>query len=473
MKLLKIFLAPVLTGIFFQGAFASEVQKQYLVFAGGGVKGLAYAGALAKFASSEQQWNNSVMINGKPVDGAMGSSAGAITSMLVVLDYSVNDIYTQTKSVPWGDFIDNIYSRREYLFDFKDITFSFTGFIHLMQKLSELTNAYTKQVDMISRYSVASSGMALDALVGKLVKNAKGDENYTFKQLYENDHKELYVMTYNVAYHSPYVFSYITSPDMPIKDAVVTSSSLPGFFPAQFFKKDQNNNYQHVSFSELKNNYLGLDNMSVTTDVQPFGQFETAAGKKLQSVEPFVDGGYVNNFPLDWLSDHLQEQNANILGMLLVDDAEEKWIKTGEYAFVGQHLGVAPFNNPLVSGQFASQQQLLAGGKAMVSYTSSLLMERLMQSQYNKYVQNQDYIDQIVFVNNAGVSTTDFNGMNDPKTIKKLLMGGCRGAEGYINLNDDGLSNETPQLKLTTNDASSGLPGSCEMIVNNLMGNAH
>jgi NTE family protein len=80
---------------------------QYLVFEGGGVKGIAYAGALQVF---EQK---GIL---PQIKGVAGTSAGAITACLLSLRYSAAEIKTQVDQVDFGAFADheNIFKKLHY-----------------------------------------------------------------------------------------------------------------------------------------------------------------------------------------------------------------------------------------------------------------------------------------------------------------------------------------------------------------------
>jgi NTE family protein len=80
---------------------------QYLVFEGGGVKGIAYAGALQVF---EQKGALA------QIKGVAGTSAGAITACLLSLRYSAAQIKVLVDQVDFGAFADheNIFKKLHY-----------------------------------------------------------------------------------------------------------------------------------------------------------------------------------------------------------------------------------------------------------------------------------------------------------------------------------------------------------------------
>ena len=73
------------------------MEYQNIVFEGGGVKGLAYVGALQVMESEGLL---------AKVQRVAGTSAGAITACLVALKYSAEDITKIVKSMDLGSFDD-------------------------------------------------------------------------------------------------------------------------------------------------------------------------------------------------------------------------------------------------------------------------------------------------------------------------------------------------------------------------------
>ncbi len=165
-----------------------------LVFEGGGVKGIAYGGAL-------EELDKLNILNG--IVRVAGTSAGAINACLLALGYShkeVSDIIAQTN---FNDFEDG---STIPLFNIGRVFKNFGWFKG--DKFSEWISTH--------------------------IKAKTGNADFTFKQLAEQiDSKQfrhLFVVSTNLTRQQSDVFSHETTPDIPIKLAIRASMSIPLFF---------------------------------------------------------------------------------------------------------------------------------------------------------------------------------------------------------------------------------------------------
>lgn len=166
-----------------------------LVFEGGGVKGIAYGGALDIL----DQMN--ILSN---ITRVAGTSAGAINAVLVALGYSsqeVSKIIAET--------------------DFKD-------FEHRKAFLSSLYGFF-KDYGWFS-------GDAFQEWIGKLIKDKTGSKDFTFGELYnavetsQKSFKLLYIIATNLTKQTAEIFSHEKTPDIPISYAARMSMSIPLYF---------------------------------------------------------------------------------------------------------------------------------------------------------------------------------------------------------------------------------------------------
>jgi len=162
-----------------------------LVFEGGGVKGIAYVGAMQVLEEK------GVLSNVKRVGG---TSVGAINAALVALGFTDEE----QRKVLWG-------------LDFKN-------FLDTSWFIPNISRVLT-------RYGWYK-GDFFREWMGNLVKEKMGTADATFKDLKENNKPDLYVYGTNLNTHFSEVFSIERTPDMPITEAVRTSMSLPLFFTA-------------------------------------------------------------------------------------------------------------------------------------------------------------------------------------------------------------------------------------------------
>lgn len=167
-----------------------------LVFEGGGVKGLAYGGALEILHSKG-------ILN--TIERVAGTSAGAINASLLACGYTYKDVHAIIANTDFKSFQD-----KSPLFP---------------------TNIY-RLVNSYGWYK----GDTFRKWIADLIAKKTGNPNYTFLNL-ENDrgmkrYKELYVVASNLSMQKPVVFSYETTPNVAIADAVRASMSIPLYFQA-------------------------------------------------------------------------------------------------------------------------------------------------------------------------------------------------------------------------------------------------
>ncbi|MCB1195637.1 patatin-like phospholipase family protein [bacterium] len=167
-----------------------------LVFEGGGVKGIAYAGAMEVLESKNilQQ-----------ITRVGGTSAGAINALLVGLNYSAEDTRRILFNMDFNAFMDDQWG--------------------VLRDLWRLI-----------RFFGWNKGDVLRNWFGDLVAQKTGNPNSTFKEIHESGEKEafraLYFVGTNLSTGTLEVFSYENTPDMPIADAVRISMSIPLYFAA-------------------------------------------------------------------------------------------------------------------------------------------------------------------------------------------------------------------------------------------------
>lgn len=168
-----------------------------LVFEGGGVKGIAYVGALDELDQ-----------RGIPPDVRRvgGASAGAIVAVLVGLNYTTDEI----RSVLWE-------------LDFKSFLDDSWGVIRDTRRL--LTQFGWYKGDFFREW------------IGGVIERKTGDAGSTFAQVEllkaSRGFRSLYFIGTNLSTRFSEVFSAERTPDMAVADAVRISMSIPLFFAAK------------------------------------------------------------------------------------------------------------------------------------------------------------------------------------------------------------------------------------------------
>ena len=223
-----------------------------LVFEGAGVRGIACAGAIKTLE------NKNLMDSIQKVGG---TSAGAITAMLVSLGYNsteIGQIICQTK-----------------LNKFNDGKYLFVGGIYRLNKRFGWCRA-----------------KRFDKWLSKIIEDKTANPNITFKELSERNFKELYVTATCLNKQKEVIFGKEQYPNMKVKDAVKISMSIPLYFEAVF-----------------------IDSIG-TIHPKP---------KRDDHLDIVVDGGITSNFPIflfDTIIDGKRIENPHTLGFKI--DREEQ-----------------------------------------------------------------------------------------------------------------------------------------------------
>ncbi|MDF9468366.1 patatin-like phospholipase family protein [Bacillus cereus] len=170
-----------------------------LVFEGGGVKGSAYIGAIR--ALNEEGILPEIQRFG-------GTSAGAITALLLGLSIPFADLVKIHKDMNFKAFKDDDFSIVQ-----DNIRLFFDGF-----------GIY--------------KGDFFTEWVGKIVEKWTGSKDTTFQQLYDKTGKDVFFQGTNISTHQLRTFSRETTPDVPLVVAVRISMSIPFFFKSVEWDKD-------------------------------------------------------------------------------------------------------------------------------------------------------------------------------------------------------------------------------------------
>jgi NTE family protein len=180
-----------------------------LVFEGGGVKGIAYLGAL-------QVLEKKGIL--PQITRVGGTSVGAINALLLALGYT----YTEQRIILWemdfNDFLDDTW---------------------IIPNINRV----------LTRYGWYK-GESFRNWISKLIKDKMGTVNATFQDLKEAKKPDLYVYGTNLSTRFSEVFSRELTPTRPIADAVRISMSLP-----VFFQSISNNRNDIFTDGGLLNNY--------------------------------------------------------------------------------------------------------------------------------------------------------------------------------------------------------------------------
>lgn len=163
-----------------------------LIFEGGGVKGIAYVGAMKVLQDA------GVL---KDIQRVGGTSAGAINAMLFSLRFSIAEQRKILKNLDFNNFMDDSW-----------------GAVRDTKRL----------IDKFGWYK----GDFFHEWASNLIDKKMGSPNATFRDLEEGGFKDLYVYGTNLSTRFGEVFSYEHTPTTRISDAIRISMSIPLFFAA-------------------------------------------------------------------------------------------------------------------------------------------------------------------------------------------------------------------------------------------------
>lgn len=274
-----------------------------LVFEGGGVKGIAYVGALDVLELSQ--------ITPQIVSVA-GTSAGAITATMVALNYTA------------AEFTDIMMG-----LDFKKL-----------EDGSDLGGP----IRLVERYGWFKGDYFLN-LMQSYIEQKADDGRATFRDLMEKGgFKDLYIFGTDLSQQAVQEFSYRQTPDVAVADAVRISMSIPFFFEARHFEQDGQNNV-------------------------------------------YCDGGVLNNYPISTFDEQYTDTDA--------DTGHTMLHRTPNAATLGFHLDNLNPRKP----HPINDVKRFAGS----------VFDALLDIQNILLKTNAGDERRTVFINDLGVSTTDFD----------------------------------------------------------------
>lgn len=365
-----------------------------LVFEGGGVKGIAYAGALKVLKEKTGLLNQLYWV--------AGSSAGAMTALLVALNFNIDEIESELFSVDFAKFAHCLP----------------TGKLGIIRYIVANTNKISKNIN-----HGINDGKELYEWIQKLVEKKLKRKKATFLDLkkrselekLENSsgeifkYKNLCVVVTNAHKNKAEVFSWETTPHLQIADAVLASMSIPGFFYVRYLDKEKRK-----------------------IDWNP-----TQEKINKHQITPYLDGGVLNNYPINIFQDYkywvpeyygLAEShhfNPSALG-IRVDSKEEvnnliniRYHESGEILYKEDIKEEKEEKNFFPPGSWFHPKNVLCMASNFVN---------LLASDLNKVEQ---YCQMTIGINDCDIQTTQFNLTDEDK--HKLKESGMRSVTAFFN----------------------------------------
>lgn len=187
---MKFILTLFFLFLFFVPQLYAQTTYANLIFEGAGIKGLAYSGVIAELERRG-------MID--QIERVGGTSAGAITAMLLAVGYDAEEMAEIISSTRFQSFNDGGFP-------------VFGGIIRMKNKYGWY------------------KGERFSNWVGELLEAKTGNENITFQELVAGPYKELFVTATSLTSQRTVVLSQESYPNMRIKDAIRISMSIPLYF---------------------------------------------------------------------------------------------------------------------------------------------------------------------------------------------------------------------------------------------------
>lgn len=173
-----------------------QTTYKNLALEGGGIRGIAYGGALAELERRGMLQN---------IERVAGTSAGSIQACLLALGYSPQEITDVTFKTP--------------IQQFNDGRWLFIG-------------GFTRMAKRYGWYR----GEKFSNWLASLIEQKTGKPDLTFAELHalagQNGYRDLYITGTNLSRQRTEVFSHETYPHMKVRDAVRISMSVPLYFQA-------------------------------------------------------------------------------------------------------------------------------------------------------------------------------------------------------------------------------------------------
>jgi len=173
-----------------------HLNYEYIVFSGGGIKGISYCGALDILEKLD-------ILNKNMIKGFAGASAGSIVATLLAIGYSPKEITNIMIGLNMTDMVD--------------------GSISYIREGWNLAESYG-----------LIPGKFMYKFLGKLIKDKTGSKNYTIEQLFLDKKIKLVIVTTDMNMARSRYF-YPDSPvesdrNIPIRQAIRMSVGIPFLF---------------------------------------------------------------------------------------------------------------------------------------------------------------------------------------------------------------------------------------------------
>ncbi|MEE3949679.1 patatin-like phospholipase family protein [Bacillus wiedmannii] len=343
-----------------------------LVFEGGGIKGIGYVGALEYLENDKKILSN--------IQRFGGTSAGAITALILGLGYSVKDLTEKLKKVQFEKFKDD----DGIIID----TFRLLAGGYGRYKGDEFLKWIKEDIIKPRMEEWVQKG---------IIKEEMKDKDLTFEEIVKITGKEVYFQGTNVSTRQIVTFSHETTPDMSVAEAVRISISIPFFFEPIVWKGE------YFVDGGVLNNY----------PVRLFDQKKYVLDEKHYEVTSYYERAaeFLETIPAERVSANLEDvqvYNKETLGFRLDSKAEIDVMRNI----------AAPVSHEIDN---------------FFDFTWNL-MGTIVKGQDSMHLHKDDTV-RTIYINTVGVTAIDFN-ISEEKQLE-LIASGKQAAEEFFKTYDD------------------------------------
>ena len=393
-------------------------MPENLVFAGGGIKGLAHLGVLkylveGGYDEAERDKRRGMKLSELGIKGAAGTSAGSLISLIVAMDLTYAQIEKLLKSekLKWSEIFKK-YDLIQKLWKKIKKTYGFAVF-----SLVDLAKNVIEWI--IQKYG--ADGVNLQKFVDTVISECRKyhgieEKDFTFEKLYAKTGIELTVVITELETGQARYLNHINTPKFNVALAVRTSMNIPiAFQPVKldlFFDKDGHK--QIDTDPEYKKRQ------------DKRKEIRKRKGKKEEDLKPtekltYVDGGLVDNFPIDYFDQKDIEghkRNRKTLGSFLYQyDAPIETLPT-------EKLNRLQVGNDFTELRIDKQVKALFG--VTFEASSSVCMHKEIKDQ------RADNFYRVVRVCTENISTFELAKGDDPEVRERLIGMGFKGAKQLL-----------------------------------------
>ncbi len=368
-----------------------------LIFEGGGVKGIAYAGAYKTLKEKPGLLDK--------LHWVAGSSAGAMTALLVALNFTPDEIEAELSSVDFSEFAGSLPDGRLAMINY---IFKNTNKIskNINHGINDGKRLYDWVQSIVEKKLDSKEATFLD-LKNKNITDVS--KNLDILSTHEFEFKNLFVIVTNALKNKTEIFSWETTPNLKIADAVLASMSIPGYFYTRY-----------------------IDHNKTSIDWSPTREKITA-----HEIIPYVDGGVLNNYPINifrdykyWLPEYYglvksHHYNPSSLG-IRVDSKEEV-------------LDLIDMRHHETIMDMEQREEIEIRPKRMFSISDWLISPTQVMGMANKFItlltsdlnKVEQYCQRTIAIYDCDIHTTQFTLTKIDKD--KLKESGRAAVQGFFN----------------------------------------